>query len=85
MDTKKTPLAVAVYAEIIWIICLLFVALFPGFSKTIFQSWFHGVNLVSVWNVTITFSSVILGLVSIFVVTYILVWLFVALYKAIVK
>lgn len=87
MDIKKTPLAVAVFMEIVYVVCLLFVWLFPGFSKTLFQSWMHGVDLTTVWNpsVFLSASSIALGLVTVFLITYGLMWFFIVLYKAIVK
>lgn len=87
MDTKKTPLAVAVFVEIIYLICLLFVALFPNFSQTVFQSWMHGIDLTTVWNPAIFLSagSIVLGIISVFVVVYVLIWLFVVVYQKIAK
>lgn len=86
MDSKKTPLAVAIFTEIIYIVCLLGVVLFPGFSKTLTRSWFHGPDLTLIWNTsTLTWGNVIVGLISVFVGVYLATWLFVKIYQAIVK
>lgn len=86
MDIKKTPLAVAIFAEAVWIICLLFVLIFPNFSKTVFQSWTHGIDLTTIWNTApISLGSIILGVISVFVITYVLVWFFIVIYLKIAK
>lgn len=85
MDKTKTPLAVAIWVEVINLFCLLLVGLFPDVSRTVAQSWMHRANLAAIWNPTITVNSVILGAVSVFIAAYIAAWLFVIIYKAIVK
>lgn len=85
MDTKKTPLAVAIFMVIVYLFCLLFVALLPNFSKTIFGSWFHGTDINLTWNPTFSAGSIVIGLISAFILTYIGTWIFVKLYNAIVK
>lgn len=85
MDTKKTPLAVAIFMTIVAIFCMLAIAIFPNFSKLIFGSWFHGIDFDAVWNPTFSVGSVIMGIVSAFVLSYIAAWIFVKIYKAIVK
>jgi hypothetical protein len=85
MDIKKTPLAVAIFAEIISIVCALSIYLLPSFSQKIFQSFFHGIDLSAVWDPTFNLGSFILGIVVMFVGVYAATWLFVVIYKAIVK
>lgn len=86
MDSKKTPLAVAVFMVIIYIVCLLGVLMFPGFSKTLTRSWFHGPDLTLVWNTsTLTWGNVVIGLVSVFIGVYLATWIFIKLHKAMVK
>ncbi len=83
MDSKKTPLAVAIFMEIVYVFCLLSVAIFPNFSKTIFGSWFHGMDLTILWSPNFSVGSIVIGLISAFVLTYIAAWVFVKIYKII--
>lgn len=86
MNSKKAPLAVAIFAEIIYVVCLAGVVLFPEFSKTLTRSWFHGPDLTAVWNTsTLTLANVGIGLVSVFIGVYLATWLFVVIYQAITK
>ena len=85
MDTKKTPLAVAIFAEIASIACLLAVVLFPTASRAVFESWFHGYNIDQLWEPSFTILSVVIRLVSVFIFTYLATWVFVIVYKGIVK
>lgn len=87
MDSVKTPLAAAVFMEVVFVICRLAVWLFPNASKAITQSWFHGVDLSTSWNPSVSSGAgvFLLGAVSAFIGTYIAVWIFVLIYKAIVK
>lgn len=85
MDTKKTPLAVAIFAELVSIFCVLSIWLFPGLSMKIFDSWTHGINWDLIWSPNITAGNLIIGFVSLFVFTYLATWVFVVIYKAIVK
>ncbi len=86
MDRKKTPLAVAIFIEVIYLLCALSVKLFPSFTKSFFQLWFHGLNFSSVWAPeTATVGKIILGMLTSFVAAYIATWIFVLIYRAIVK
>lgn len=86
MDIKKTPLAVATFLGLVSLFCGLLVWLLPDFSRSIFQTWFHGINLSVVWDTTtMSFGKLIIGLISAFIAGYITTWIFVKIYKAIVK
>lgn len=85
MNSTKTPLAVAVFVSILYVACALGIWIFPVLSRLAFQNWFHGVDLSSIWNATVSLdgSSLIVGLVSAFILSYIAVWVFVKLHQAI--
>lgn len=86
MDTKKTSLAVATFFAVLSLICALAIAIVPELSKSLFGLWFHGIDLETIWNTSnISFIRVIYGLISSFVSAYIATWLFVVIYKVIVK
>ncbi|MBM2820315.1 MAG: hypothetical protein HW405_75 [Candidatus Berkelbacteria bacterium] len=85
MDTKKTPLAVAIFILIVYLFCLLSVAILPNLSKIVFGSWFHGTDLSTTWNPTFSAGSIVIGFISAFVLSYIGAWIFVKIYKTVVK
>lgn len=85
MDSRKTPLAVAIFAEIISVFCLLAVVLLPSVSRAVFESWFHGYNIGELWDPQFTAISIIIRLVSLPIFVYVATWVFVKIYQAIVK
>lgn len=86
MDTRKTPLAVATFLGIASLFCGLLIWLLPDFSRSIFQIWFHGIKLSVIWDTTtMSFGSLLLGMVSAFIAGYIATLVFVKIYKAIAK
>ncbi len=85
METYKTPLAVAIFAEVISIFCALSIALFPNLAMRIFGSWTHGLNWELIWSPSFTAANLTVGFVSLFIFTYLATWVFVTIYKAIVK
>ena len=42
--------ALAAVTGIVYVVCSLSVALFPGFSKVVGQSWFHGMDIDLIWT-----------------------------------
>ena len=68
--------AVTTVWTITYILCALFVVLFPDLSFSITETWFHFVNLASVHAVAtaISFGSIIIGVITlgiaIWIVTY---------------
>lgn len=85
MDSRKTPLAVAIFAEIFSVLCLLAVVLVPTVSRAVFESWFHGYNISRLWDPSFTAASIIIRLVSFPVFAYVATWVFVKTHQAIVK
>lgn len=65
----------ALATAILWVVCSVFVATFPGFSNTITQWWMHGMEVAPY---EITLSSVIWGgltlMASAWLSGYILGW-----------
>lgn len=86
MKLKETALAnaSAVSTGTVYIFCAAFVALLPNVSKTIMLSWFHGINLETLWTGAAR-GNFILGLVSAVVGTWLVGWLFAWLYNRFVK
>lgn len=85
MDTKKTPLAVALFAEALSIFCAIAVALFPNQFMKVVAGWTHGIDYTAIWNPSLSFGNVLLGLVSLFIFVYLATWVFVLIYRSLVK
>lgn len=86
MDTRKTSLAVAIFAEVLYLFCGLSVVLVPGFAKSFYGSWFHGIDMSTIWSPGIvTTGGFIYGMVTSFVGAYIATWVFVKIYQAVNK
>ena len=87
MDTKKTPLAVAVFAEIAYLVCLALTAIAPEITRKVIQSWKPGMYLEPIWEPTgmLNATNIIVGIVSLFIVVYLGTLVFVIIYQAIVK
>lgn len=86
LDIKKTPLAVAIYSGIIYIVCRLGIALAPDFSRQLTKWWFHGVSIDQIWGPTsLSIADFIYGLIATLIAVYLAALVFVWVYQAIVK
>ena len=75
--------AVTTVWMITYILCTLFVVLFPELSFSITQTWFHFVNVASVHAVvtSISFGSVIIGVITLGIAIWIVTYFLAALYN----
>lgn len=80
-----TANAVGVTTAIVFVLCRVLVGLFPDFSFTIAQSWFHGIQLTKLESWNLTFSGFILGLVSSTITAWIIGYIFAKIYNSFVK
>ncbi|MDO8443961.1 MAG: DUF5676 family membrane protein [bacterium] len=86
MDTQKTPLAVAIFAEVLYLFCGLSVVLVPDFAKSFYGSWFHGIDMSTIWNPgQVTTNGFIYGMVTSFIGAYVAAWVFVKIYRLVNK
>lgn len=86
MDTKKTPLAVALFIEVLYLFCAISVFVAPDFIRSVYGGWFHGISLESVWTPErVTIGGILLGMVTSFVFAYIATLVFVLIYHAVSK
>ena len=65
----------------LYLVCAFFVAFMPGLTKTVAQSWFHGIDITKIANVEITLLNTFYGLVSIIALSLIVGWLFAIKYN----
>ncbi|MBI2019198.1 hypothetical protein HYS95_00835 [Candidatus Daviesbacteria bacterium] len=81
MKAYVIPNALAVTTAIVYVACLILVALFPDASFAVARSWFHGIELTKTAALEITASSVITGLISSGVTAWVIGWIFMRVYK----
>ncbi len=77
--------AMAVFIGVIYVLCGLAVAILPGISKTVAQSWFHGIDIAKLWSATAFPGNFILGLVSAVALTWVGGWVFAFTYNKLVR
>lgn len=76
--------ALAILMAILYIACALLVALLPEFSKAVFGSWFHGIDITSIWTGAPR-GNFVLGGVSAVLVSWGGGWLFARIYNQLAK
>ncbi|KKT65856.1 MAG: hypothetical protein UW60_C0032G0012 [Candidatus Woesebacteria bacterium GW2011_GWA2_44_33] len=72
--------ASAVTVGIIYVFCAAAVAILPGFSRTVAQSWFHGMDLAAIWTGAPR-GNFVIGLLTAMVGTWLVGRVFVGLYN----
>ncbi|HKZ35904.1 MAG TPA: DUF5676 family membrane protein [Patescibacteria group bacterium] len=73
---KAVANAAAVWVGGVYIFCSLAFVLFPGVSRLVAQSWFHGFDMSKMWVYQPIRSNFGLGLVTAVGLTWIAAWLF---------
>lgn len=79
MDAGRVTKAAVIWMTVVYIICALGVALFPGLAETIMRSVFHGLAVTS--NPEVTLAGAITGLIYLDIFTAIGAYLFAVLYS----
>ena len=74
--------ATAILTGVIYIVCAAFVAILPGLSKLVIQSWFHGISFEAIWTGAAR-GNFVLGLVSAVIGAWLVGYLFAWLYNSI--
>lgn len=76
--------ASAVLTAIVYVVCAILVAAFPGVFKIVGQSWFHGVDLGLIWTGSPR-GNFIVGFITAVIGTWLAGWVFAWLYNNFVK
>lgn len=76
--------ASAVLTGIVYLACSILIVLFPDFFKIVSQSWFHGINLETIWTGGVR-GNFLLGLFTAVAGTWVTGWLFASLYNKLAK
>lgn len=86
LQKNKFAMAGAGVMGIVYVVCAIFVALWPDFAMRLFGWLVHLVNVDKfAGDVAITAGGFIIGLVQILVYTYVVAWLFAWLHNRSVK
>ena len=82
MKLKETAWAnaIAISTGVIYVACAAFVAILPNVSKAVMLSWFHGINLETLWTGAPR-GNFILGLTTSAVGTWLMGYLFAKTYN----
>jgi len=73
--------AAAVWIGIIYLFCGLAIAVFPEISRSVSQSWFHGIDIGKIWSAVPFPGSFLLGFVSSMLLTWAAAYLFAFFYN----
>lgn len=84
LNEKALANASAVLVAIVYVGCALFVTILPDFSKAVAGSWFHGIDLDSIWTGAPR-GDFVLGFISSVALSWAAGWGFAALYNRLVK
>lgn len=83
LNTKAVSLSFAITMVILYLLCALFVYISPQAFLAFLNNWAHGMDLTMIVSPRpFTFTSFIIGLVSIFIASLVFGYLFSAIYNA---
>ncbi len=77
--------ASAALMTVVYLFCSLAFVMFPGASRAVAQSWFHGFDMGRMWIDQPIRSNFWLGLVTAVGLTWLAAWLFARLYNYFAK
>jgi len=81
VNMKSALLATTITTGILYVVCAFLVALWPKQTVAFFGSWFHGIDITKIAGVPLSFSSFLLGLISLLIVVFVTTFVFVYLYN----
>ena len=81
LNVHKIALSVAITLAVVYTIGALIAAMFPGAMTSLFTWVIPVVNLAALGGISLTFGGYLLGLLTIAVVSYLVVWLFGAIHN----
>lgn len=76
-----TASASALTVASLYVVCRVFVGLFPTFSYVVIQAWFHGLISQNAARFELTWPSFLLGLLSATIVAWLAGWCFAHCYN----
>lgn len=76
--------ASGILIAIVYVVCAVLVAVLPDLFKAISASWFHGINIDSIWTGEPR-GNFVLGLLSAVAASWAAGWLFARIYNKLVK
>lgn len=85
LDNKVVGLALATTSVILYIICAVLYWVIPETLVNYANYLFHGIDITLITNKSMTFGNTIIGLILIFISSYLIGALFASLYNYFVK
>ena len=80
LNTKPFVLSLTSFVVILYLICAIFLLVAPGITLSIFNNWFHGIDLMKIAKIP-TISEIIVGLITSIIFTVIFSAIFVAIWN----
>lgn len=81
LNAKKVALALAVTAAVLYIACVLIIALFGQAGVSLFAKMFHGIDIMKIATISVSFVDAAIGLVWLVVLAYLTGLLFAKVYN----
>jgi hypothetical protein len=76
--------AATAWMGLVYVFCVIAIALFPNLTRSVMESWFHGIDMSSLWTNAPISSSVFFGLFSALALTWVGAYLFAYLYNRLI-
>lgn len=80
LDKKAFANTSGIFMGIVYVFCSIAIALFPGLSLTIAQSWVHGIDFGVIWTAAPR-GNFFLGLITAVGLTWVAGWVFAECYN----
>lgn len=81
-DEKKFPLAVGLFSTLFSFICGLLIWTIPGSFLSMMKPIMHATNWDVIWSPSMTLGGFVLGMIEVFLLSYVLAWIFAKIYKS---
>ena len=83
LNAKRVANTLGIVFAGVSLLCAIFVLIFPGTAMSFFNNIFHGIDITQITKTSVSFGSIIIGLIEAFVLGWIIGWFFVKIYNII--
>ncbi|MEK6926234.1 MAG: DUF5676 family membrane protein [Nanoarchaeota archaeon] len=81
LNTRRVANSLGVVFAGVSLLCAIFVLVLSGTAMSFFNNIFHGIDITQIAKTSVSFGSIIIGLVEAFVLGWIIGWLFAVVYN----
>ena len=83
LNEKKVAFSLAGASGIIYVVCAVLIAIFPTGTVKVFGALFHGIDISKITRESVPFTSTILGLIEIIMLSLVAGYIFAKIYNKI--